>query len=223
MYHSFVLCSFCADVQEVYVWRIFVVCCDCYRRGDSGLGDLTDLHSPVVFRLLKVRQSVLTLPIRHNEVDSLRPQHPINLRDHLIGIGRGPLPTEHRIQSAFINHRIERVLREVHSLHVHLQILEVRAFILILLHHGLGDGRGDVDISDVLVALVEHLLGQPGVAGAHVQDAVLGVYVALQDLFYPVEALVPVEWLWVAAVRKSGTGCSAITNIRPCRIDSWSF
>lgn len=73
------------------------------------------------------------------------------------------------VEGALVDDCVEGVLREFHGAHVHLYILEVGPLLLVEFVHGLDGGLRDVDVGDVLVAVVEHLLAEAWV-GAGVRE-----------------------------------------------------
>lgn len=74
-------------------------------------------------------------------------------------------------------------------------------FALILLVHGLDADLREVHVGDVLHPVLVHVLAEPRVARADVQDLVLRLHQLRDYLLQPVVALVPVERLRVSALK----------------------
>ena len=105
---------------------------------------------------------------------------------------------EYGVEGRFVDDSIEGGFREVHGADIHQEILEGFWFFFILVLHGLDADVGDIDVGYLGVALFEHLLAEPGVARAHVEDAVALVHMGGNDILESAESLVPVEGLGVS-------------------------
>lgn len=105
------------------------------------------------------------------------------------------IPYQNGVNGSLIDDCIKRCLGEVHSLGVHEQVFKSFRFFLIFLFHGLHANIRDVDIGDLSVPLLEHLLTESRVASPDVEDPMSLIYVGGDDVLEAAETLVPVKRL----------------------------
>ena len=103
--------------------------------------------------------------LRHNtvgdtDVDSVRCQDTLNLREHLFCVGARAVAAQDRVESALVNHSIESSIWETDITYIHLLVSESGVTLFVRLRHLLNHSEGDIDICDVLVAILKHLLRQ---------------------------------------------------------------
>lgn len=82
----------------------------------------------------------------------------MNLVQHLLCVGAATITAKNRVESALVNNSVKSFVRNLgaHLAHVHLFVSERGVLFAIEILHLLDDGEGNVNICDVLVALVEH-------------------------------------------------------------------
>mmetsp|Transcript_29939 Transcript_29939/g.99184 ORF Transcript_29939/g.99184 Transcript_29939/m.99184 type:complete len:214 (-) Transcript_29939:286-927(-) len=78
------------------------------------------------------------------------------------------------VQRALLDDEIKRGIRTAHLTDVHLDVRHLRLSVLVSSSHLLDDSVGYVHVRDVLVSIVVHLLRQPRVSAAKIQDNCLG-------------------------------------------------
>lgn len=105
---------------------------------------------------------------------------------------------EYRVEGRLINNRIEGSLREIHSADIHKKIFESFRFLFILIFHGLDADVGDIDVSDLSITLLKHLLAQSGVSRANIENTVSLIYMGGDDILESAKSLVPVKRLRVS-------------------------
>ena len=77
---------------------------------------------------------------------------------------------------------------------------EVRDLLLVHLLHLLDDSEGNIDVCQVLVAILVHFLGQARVSAADVEDLEGRLNILGHDILDPGVALVPVKRLLIPMV-----------------------
>jgi len=104
---------------------------------------------------------------------------------------------ENGVKGCFVNNSIKGSFREIHSADIHKKILECFGLLFIFVFHGLDAHVRNVDVGNLGVALLEHLLTESRVARANVQDAMSLINVGGNDILESTKSLVPVEGFWV--------------------------
>ena len=127
---------------------------------DGRLGDHLVRDGPLEFGVLEVANALLLDAVTDADVDALRSQHAVDLFQHLLGVGAGAVTAKNRVESALVDDGIEGTVLVLELAHIHLLVDECGEALLVLLGHLLHDGEGDVDVANVLVPILKHLLGE---------------------------------------------------------------
>mmetsp|Transcript_31258 Transcript_31258/g.35697 ORF Transcript_31258/g.35697 Transcript_31258/m.35697 type:complete len:200 (-) Transcript_31258:5-604(-) len=169
-------------------------------RADGRLGNFMGVQLPIKSVVSEVVLSLVWNSVRNAHVHAGRREDSVDFIERLFAVRPASISAEDRVESSFINHAVEGSLFELETSHVHLLVNHVGAFLFVLLRHGLDDSEGNIDIGDVLVAFLVHLLAHPGVPTADVQNLEGRRDVLGDDVLQAGVSLVPVEGLCVSLV-----------------------
>ena len=89
-------------------------------------------------------------------------QHLVTVRTSVVAT------TEDRVKASFINDCIKSAVLKLQTLRVHLLIRHLRNLLFVMLLHLLDNSEGDIDVRDLLVTILKHLLAHLGVAATDV-------------------------------------------------------
>jgi hypothetical protein len=85
----------------------------------------------------------------------------MNFVEHLLCIWATTITTQNRVESAFVDNSVESLVcyLRVHLSDVHLFVSKRGVLLTIEVLHLLNASKGNVDVRDVLIALVKHFFG----------------------------------------------------------------
>ena len=115
---------------------------------------------PLESTVLEVVHALGHHSVRNTDINSVWCEDALDLREHLLCIGTRAITAQDRVEGALVDHRIEGAIWETDIADVHLLVGESGVTLFVHLCHLLYHGEGDVDIGDVLVAILKHLLRQ---------------------------------------------------------------
>ena len=171
------------------------------RCWDGWLGCLLSEHGPIILLLIKVPKPVLWNTVRNANVDSIWRENSMDLIQHLVTVWASIVSSaEDWVKAGLVNDRIESTILKLQALCIHLLIRHLRNLFLVVLLHLLDNCEGDVDVCDLLVAILEHLFAHLGVAASNVQDLERGLDVLSDHVLYSCVPLVPIERFLVLLV-----------------------
>jgi len=150
-------------------------------------------HSPGEITLLEVLQSRVLDTVRHTDVHSVVAEHAVNLTEHLVGVRAGTVTAENGVESSLINDSLKGAVIVVHAADVHL--LEGHGRILVLTEFllALDDRHRQIDVLDVRVAIVSHLLGESRVAAPDIKNGETRLHILRDDVLQSIVSLIPIE------------------------------
>ena len=127
---------------------------------DGGLGDQVVRDLPLEVGGLEVAETLIGDTVRDADVDAVGGEHTVDLGKHRSSVGTRAVTTEDGVEGALVDDSIEGAILVLQLTHIHLLVNKGRVAVLVHLSHLLHDGEGDIDVRDVGVAILEHLLRQ---------------------------------------------------------------
>ena len=127
---------------------------------DGGLGDQVVRDLPLEVGGLEVAETLIGDTVRDADVDAVGGEYTVDLGKHRSGVGTRAVTTEDGVEGALVDDSIEGAILVLQLTHIHLLVNKGRVAVLVHLSHLLHDGEGDIDVRDVGVAILEHLLRQ---------------------------------------------------------------
>ena len=118
---------------------------------DHLVGDL-----PLEVAASKVRHSKLIFAEGHADEDAIWFEDSMNLGEHLRSVWSSTIAAAYWVKGTFIDDAIKSTILELKLSHIHLLVGHVWDCLLILLNHLLDHGKGDINISDLLVSIFIH-------------------------------------------------------------------
>lgn len=115
-------------------------------------------NGPVEVAALEVVHALLLDAVGNADVDSVGGEHAMDLRQHLSCIGARAIAAQNRVERALVDNCVERAILILKLAHVHLFVDHAWVALFVLFGHLLLDGERDVNIAQVLVPVVKHLL-----------------------------------------------------------------
>lgn len=148
------------DVDPVEVAVLVLLGRDHAGSRDGWLGDQVVRHSPVEVTVLEVAHPLVLHTVRDADVHAVGVEHAVDLCEHLGRVGSRAIAAEDGVEGALVDDGIKGVLAELQLPHVHLLVDERGETLLVRLSHLLDHSERDVNVSDVLVAILVHFLGE---------------------------------------------------------------
>ena len=124
----------------------------------------------------------------------------MDLVEHLECVGAGAIAAEDRVKRALVNDGVKAAILELKHAHVHLPVDHVWVALPVMLSHLLLHSEGDINVLHILVAIIEHLLGEARVSSADVQDIVSRLNIQVDNFLEARVALIPIKLLLVFLV-----------------------
>ena len=161
------------DVDKVEVLIIILLASlyDCGRR-DRRLGHFLSEYRPIVLLLAEVRQPIFRDAVSYANVNAIRGQHAVHLVEHRLAVRARVVTAEDGIEAGLIDDGVEHAILTLETAGVHLLESYLWDLFFVVLLHLLNNRERDVDIGDLLVPILKHVLGHLGVSTSKHQDLV---------------------------------------------------
>ena len=117
-------------------------------------------HCPIEGAILEVANTLVIDSVTDADVDTVGGQHAVDLSQHLGCVGARAISAKDRVEGALVKDGVKNGVLVLELTDVHLFVDEGRVAVLVQLGHLLHDGERDVDVADVLVAILVHLFRQ---------------------------------------------------------------
>ncbi len=115
---------------------------------------------PIEVAMLEVANTLVIDTITDTDVDTTWCKHSVDLCEHLSCIRSRAISAKNAIKGTLVDDGIECTILVLKLAHVHLFVDKGAVAVLVGLSHLLDHGERDVDVADVLVAILVHLLGK---------------------------------------------------------------
>ena len=175
----------------------------CIGHGDSceiRLGHFEMRNGPFKATLCEESLSFSQGAVANTNENTVGCEHSVDLTEHLLRVNSCQFSAQDRVIGTFVNDRVEESVLVLQLAHIHLLVRDHGVLFLVVLCHVLDHTERDVDVVDVLVALLKHLLAHARVACSHIKDLVLWLHILSYDLSKCSISLVPVKKVLVVLV-----------------------
>ena len=184
----------------VKVVFVELLCTDKWRWHDGGLWYRSMLDYPFVLTILEVGHAMTRNTSWNTDISAGRCEYAVNFIKHCLRVWGRAITAKNRIETCFIYHTVESTILILQLAHVHLFIEETWVCFSIQIAHHFDDGVGDINVGNMPITILEHLLSKARVSSADIQDLRVVIFwqMLIYDIFYRTSiALVPIEVLLV--------------------------
>jgi hypothetical protein len=84
----------------------------------------------------------------------------VNFTKSLVGIGARTITTKNAIKGTLVDNNIEKAIFELELTYIALLVNKRGVFLLVQLLHSLDNSEANIDVHDILEAIIEHFLGK---------------------------------------------------------------